>query len=396
MDASADPLALAAGLHRRGEDFALLYSSLKTSYSGERTLLAHGVAERVTGDDISLLPTHSSDAGTWYGWLGYGLRHKLEVLGADPPSFIELSPLCMTRFAQEQEFAFAPVLSSASHDNRNVVAALASNMTRAEYLRKVAATIECIREGKFYQANITRKFYGELMAGVLPDEIFSRLVAGSPAPYSAWLRAGDVHVLSSSPELFLRISPQGDMLTRPIKGSAPVQEPVELLRNSVKDKAENLMIADLMRNDFSRVAAPGSVRVSELFGVDSFATIHHMSSSIEAQLAKEHSVLDAIKACFPPGSMTGAPKIAAMRWCSHMEAVERGVYSGAIGWIAPDSCELSVVIRTLVIQGNRFEFQVGGGIVADSDPEAEWQETMTKARGIAAALGIGIDTLYAL
>jgi len=156
------------------------------------------------------------------------------------------------------------------------------------------------------------------------------------------------------------------------------------------------MITDLMRNDFSRVAKRGSVRVSELFGIDSFATIHHMSSTVEAELSEERSVPDAIQACFPPGSMTGAPKIAAMKWCSRMEAMERGVYSGALGWIAPDSCELSVVIRTLIIQGNRFEFQVGGGIVADSKPESEWQETLIKARGIAHALGIKEEALAAL
>ncbi len=390
------PIHTASALHLAGEDFALLLSSLRTSYSGTRSLLASGVAERIEGEDYSALRPALTQ-GEWFGWLGYGMRHATESLPKDAPSIISLPSLCMTRFLQMDEMTDAPdFFANAVYDKTSSVASLASSMTQIQYLDKVAATIERIRAGHLYQANITRKFYGTLRDDASPGEIFARLCRISPAPYSAWLKAGDVHILSSSPELFLRITPDGAMTTRPIKGSASIDTAPEDLRHSPKDRAENLMIADLMRNDFSRVAVSGSVCVSELFGVDSFPTIHHLSSTVEARLAPSYTVLDAISACFPPGSMTGAPKIAAMRWCSKMEGMERGIYSGALGWLRSDACELSVVIRTLVIQGNRFEFQVGGGIVADSDPASEWRETLTKARGIAGALGIEQEELAAL
>lgn len=388
-------LAHALRLHAHGEDFVLLLSSLRTSYSGERSLLAHSPVESITANRFVDFARRAGD-DLWFGWLGYALRHDTESLPVDAPSVIPLPALHMTRFAQVEEYPSQPMPAQEFGGDAAGVASFASNMSKAAYLDKVAATIEKIREGKFYQANITRKFYGELKEGFSVPDIFRRLCTASPAPYSAWIRMGDVHILSSSPELFLKITPDGGMFTRPIKGSAPISDAPEALRSSEKDRAENLMIADLMRNDFSRVAAQGSVKVSELFGIDSFTTIHHMSSTVEARLAEEKTVMDAVTACFPPGSMTGAPKIAAMKWCSAMEGMERGIYSGALGWIGANACELSVVIRTLVIQGNRFEFQVGGGIVADSTPEAEWRETLTKARGIASALGIEEGELAAL
>lgn len=390
-DDTASPLERAAHLHRVGEDFALLFSGLKLSYSGDRSLLAYNAAETITADRFDTIPTE----GQWFGWLGYGLRHDTEMLPHDRSSHISLPPLCLTRFNNVETFPHRKGHEEAP-EKKEWVATLSSNMTRTEYLEKVQATIEQIHAGNFYQANITRKFYGELKPGASPETIFRRLCSASPSPYSTWIRMGDAHILSSSPELFLKITPDGRMVTRPIKGSAPPSTQVAALQSSPKDRAENLMITDLMRNDFSHVARKGSVRVSELFGTDSFSTIHHLSSTVEAELAPEHSVRDAIRACFPPGSMTGAPKIAAMQWCSKMEGMERNVYSGAIGWIAPDACELSVVIRTLVIEGSRFEFQVGGGIVADSDAEAEWRETMTKARGITQALGIEEEHIASL
>src|SRR5262249_45812905 len=155
------------------------------------------------------------------------------------------------------------------------------------------------------------------------------------------------------------------------------------LAASEKDRAENLMIVDLMRNDLARSCEPGSVHAGQLFEVSSYATLHHMASTITGQKRQGLSTLDAVRHCFPPGSMTGAPKHRAMQWCLAHEGVQRGVYSGALGWFGGDgSCDLSVVIRTLVVQGNRFEFQAGGGIVADSEPLAEWRELLAKTRGI--------------
>jgi anthranilate/para-aminobenzoate synthase component I len=214
----------------------------------------------------------------------------------------------------------------------------------------------------------------------------------------------DASILSSSPERFLTVDATGHMISSPIKGTAPRFTDPALdassrtrLETSAKDRAENLMIVDLMRNDLSRSSKPGSVRVERLFEVSSYATLHHMASTITGQKRPDILTLDALHHCFPPGSMTGAPKIRAMQWCLEHERIRRGVYSGALGWFGGDgACDFSVVIRTLVTEGRRFEFQVGGGIVADSDPTEEWQETITKAQGICSALGVNIKSLEAI
>ena len=157
------------------------------------------------------------------------------------------------------------------------------------------------------------------------------------------------------------------------------------------------MIVDLMRNDLARSSEAGSVKVEKLFEVSSYKTLHHLASTITSQKRNNISTLDAVINSFPAGSMTGAPKVSAMKFCNRQEKIKRGVYSGALGWFGGDgSCDLSVVIRTLIIHGNKFEFQVGGGITSDSDPEKEWQETIIKARGIMTALGADIRVLEEL
>jgi para-aminobenzoate synthetase component I len=281
---------------------------------------------------------------------------------------------------------------------------LKSNLSRAEYETIVSRTIEQIRAGNFYQANITRKFYGSF--DHTPDswQIFEALCAASPAPYSAYIRHGSVAVLSSSPECLLTVDSRGTMTTRPIKGSARrgTDETSDAairdaLKASDKNHAENLMIVDLMRNDLSRVSEPQTVNVVEQSALYSYRTIHHLISTIQSKKLTHVGVYDAVRACFPAGSMTGAPKIAAIAWCEAQEKMERGLYSGAIGWFGGgNTCDLSVVIRTLIIDGECFEFQVGGGIVADSTPTDEWRETMTKARGIIAALGLREEDLARL
>jgi para-aminobenzoate synthetase component 1 len=277
-------------------------------------------------------------------------------------------------------------------------------MTRAQYEAKVAQIVRRIHAGELYQANLTRKFYGSFTDIPGSFALFERLCAASPAPYSAYIKAGDSAILSSSPERFLRIEPDGSVTTRPIKGSIGRSADAsadaaakQALAKSAKDRAENLMIVDLMRNDLARISIPGSVQVDGLFEITSHPHVHHMASTVSAHKEPHIPPLDVIKACFPPGSMTGAPKIRAIRLCTELERLERGVYSGALGWLGGDgSADLSVVIRTLILQGRRFEFQVGGGIVADSTPEGEWRETIVKARGIAGALGIPVERLEAL
>lgn len=413
-----DPMALAASVEE--DQWVLLYSGVQTHYSGRYSYLAHHLAESVEGDNFDALARVLSDdkgcmENAWFGYLGYGLKDRLETLPADT-SYLSYPKLCMMRFKSIYRFDHhtqtltrwsdgdIPLLKATTPKSLIyplAVSELSSNMDKDCYLNHVKTVIQHIHQGDLYQANLTRKFTGKFEN--IPDSfsLFAQLCSLSPAPYSAYIRNKDTAILSSSPELFLQVDAQGNMRSRPIKGtSARHDDPKhdiqsrQTLETSTKDRAENLMIVDLMRNDFSRACKAGSVETSALYEVTTHANVHHMSGTISGKKRGDVSTLDAVKYCFPPGSMTGAPKIRAMELCTSLEELERGIYSGAIGWFGGDgSCELSVVIRTLVMEGTQFEFQVGGGIVADSIPEQEFQETRDKARGILAALGLSIDVI---
>jgi anthranilate/para-aminobenzoate synthase component I len=416
------PLEAAAALTQAESCWALLYSGQQLVHTGRYSILALDARETVTGSDFAALAPklgtmQSPLDNAWIGYLGYELLHGLETLPRETRSHIVLPDLWFARFGLILRFDHrkkivkclrepgtpTPHWPPARPERQALphVKTLATPMTRARYLSLVAETRDAIARGDFYQANITRKFTGELDAPPDATGLFERLCDASPAAYSACIRMGDAYILSSSPERFLTVDASGRMESRPIKGTAPRLADAAAdsraraqLETSEKDRAENLMIVDLMRNDLARSCEPGSVHVDRLFEVSSYATLHHMASTISGQKREGVSTLDAVKACFPPGSMTGAPKYRAMQWCLAHEGIRRGVYSGGLGWFGGDgSCDLSVVIRTLVLQGNRFEFQVGGGIVADSEPEKEWQETITKARGICKALGLDVGML---
>ena len=423
----ADPIDYASALPENNNSWALLLSSMQVDFTGRYSFLAMKPKQTITDNNFaSLEAALSSDQGrftnSWFGYLGYGLRHDLEDLPKDTASYLSLPDMWMTQYCivlvfdhekqsilayveSESDATLIPAPSISSTLKQTVdLDRLHSNMTKADYLAKVATVKEAIYRGDLYQANVTRKFYGTFSETPSPLACFAALVAISPAPYSALLKCGDSYILSSSPEQFLTIDEKGQAETRPIKGSAPREGDLEAdrktrenLQKSEKDRAENLMIVDLMRNDLSRHCQPGSVKVDKLFDITSYATIHHMASTIRGTKQEHSAPIELVKGCFPPGSMTGAPKIKAMELCSALESQERGVYSGAIGWFGGDgSLDLSVVIRTIIMQGNRFEFQVGGAIVADSNPEDEWLETLAKARGVAAALNIPISKLAAL
>jgi para-aminobenzoate synthetase component 1 len=418
-----DPAGVFLTLSRQSSGpLAFLYSTQPTSYSGRYSFLAWDGAACVPQENwlaLEAMTRKLAPSGSGmpaFGYLSYEMLHQLENIPLCPLSPIFLPrlsfflPKKMLRFDHEarsvvalgEGAASALDLSAAEAEVFVDVATLASNMNAATYLKHVEATRAAIAEGQFYQANLTRKFYGSFEGIPEAAALFLKLQDVSPAPYGAYMRLpDDTHILSSSPELFFRASPGGLLETRPIKGTLKREgytdlEARALLLGSDKERAENLMIVDLMRNDLARVSKPASVDASRLFELDAFRTVYHLSSTVTAQLHAGTPYLEAVKAAFPPGSMTGAPKIAAMRWIAQREAMQRGVYSGALGWLAGDACELSVVIRTLLIQNERFEFQVGGGIVSDSEPEREWRETLAKARGIALALGISENELINL
>jgi para-aminobenzoate synthetase component I len=413
----SEPLAFAE--RYKGSDLALLYSGMREQQTGDTSYLFLEPIACVEPEELDafLDPIANDSLPDWIGYMAYEMQASTMH---SAPCIIDMPRLRFIRYKHMLRFDhtakkithFAreslplPVMpeNAITSPQSNKIQRLESNFTRAQYESSIQKTIEHIHAGDFYQANITRKFYGEFE--YTPDyfSLFVALTKASPAPFSAYIQHQGNAILSASPEAFLHVDSGGHITTRPIKGSARrgrTEEEDRIIRNALahssKNHAENLMIVDLMRNDLARVSLPQSVTVTEQSGLYSYTTIHHLISTIRAQKRDDASVMDIVRACFPPGSMTGAPKIAAMEWCATQEKMARGVYSGAIGWFGgKNTCDLSVVIRTLIMDGNRFEFQVGGGIVADSTPADEWQETMTKARGICLALGINEADLAAL
>ena len=266
-----------------------------------------------------------------------------------------------------------------------------SNFTDSSYLKTISKIKELIARGDLYQTNLTRKFFGEFKQKQNQQSAFKAFVdltKISPANYSSFSKLDENFIISSSPELFFQVKNR-KIISRPIKGTAPRgsdeksdrQNKLDL-KNSPKECAENLMIVDLVRNDLARICKAGSVVVKKLFKITTYKTIHHMSSEIHGELNQDCLSIDALKACFPPGSMTGAPKIKAMEIAAKEEKINRGIYSGAIGFIDQKSANFSVVIRTLILQGKKFEFQTGGAITFDSDPEKELAETYSKAKAL--------------
>lgn len=268
---------------------------------------------------------------------------------------------------------------------------LKSNFSIEGYCQAIQRAIDYIYAGDIYQVNLSQRFTGEFPGD--PAGLYRRLRSINPAPFAAYLNFDEVAVISSSPERFVKVT--NDLVeTRPIKGTRPrgktpeedraLQE--ELL-NSVKDRAELVMIVDLERNDLGRVCKPGSVEVTELFTLESYATVHHLVATVVGRLAKDKDLIDLLKASFPGGSITGAPKIRSMEIIEELEPTRRNIYTGSIGYLGFDgNMDLNIAIRTMVIKDRQVYFQAGGAIVADSVPEDEYQETLDKARAMIKAL----------
>jgi para-aminobenzoate synthetase component 1 len=275
---------------------------------------------------------------------------------------------------------------------------LRSSFTHRGYLDAVTRVREYIVAGDIFQANLSQRLEAPLEED--PWHLYRRLREVNPAPFAAYLDFEGVSVASASPERFLRVSPDGRVETRPIKGTrprgiSPLHDAAigQALQESEKDRAENLMIVDLLRNDLSRVCRPGTVRVPELFLLERYQTVHHLVSTVEGTLAQGRDALDLLAAAFPGGSITGAPKVRAMEIIAELEPSRRGIYCGSIGYLSVSGAmDTSIVIRTLVCGGGRVTCSVGGGIVADSDPESEYQETLDKARGLITALAGAVAT----
>jgi len=263
---------------------------------------------------------------------------------------------------------------------------------RAAYLKRIDECFDEINAGESYEICLTNMVTVHTQIDVLPT--FANLRRVSPVPFGALLDFGDVAVLSASPERFLSIDLHGTVEAKPIKGTRPRganaaedRALVEELRDNPKDRAENLMIVDLLRNDLNTVCSVGSVHVPKLFDVETYAPVHQLVSTIRGTLAPGRSAVDCIRAAFPGGSMTGAPKVRTMELIDRLEQGPRGVYSGALGWFSlSGASDLSIVIRTLVAAAGRVTFGVGGAIIALSDPDGEFDETVVKSRAMMTAL----------
>ncbi|OSQ37773.1 aminodeoxychorismate synthase component I [Thalassospira mesophila] len=276
-----------------------------------------------------------------------------------------------------------------------------SNFTRTQYENAVQRVKDYIFDGDIFQANLSQSFFAQYGQDQLCDPfgLYRRLSSLSPAPFGAFLDFGDVSILSNSPERFLKVGPDGQVESKPIKGTRPRgKTPVEDakfaqdLLLSEKDHAENVMIVDLLRNDLSRVCQPHTVDASNICQLESFANVHHLVSTVTGTLEGAKTAIDALVACFPGGSITGAPKIRAMEIITELENRRRSVYCGAIGFIGFDGVmDTNIAIRTLAVHNGRMAFNVGGGIVADSIPAHEYDETLSKAEKLMAALGISAE-----
>ncbi|MFT0533092.1 aminodeoxychorismate synthase component I [Castellaniella hirudinis] len=261
-----------------------------------------------------------------------------------------------------------------------------ASQTLAQYRLAIAAIRQGIARGDYYQINHTIALQLDWPAALPPDQAYHALIRQHPVAHGAFIQDGARQVLSLSPELF--VARRGNTLyTRPMKGTAPRHtDPIQdraagqALLRSEKNRAENLMIVDLLRNDLGRIATPGSVQVPALFDLEAYPSVWTLTSSIQAE-APGASLADILRALFPCGSITGAPKLAAMQAIRSLEGRRRGIYCGSVGWLAPDGdFSLNVAIRTLELHGRRAQFGVGGGIVFDSDADQEWQECHWKAR----------------
>jgi len=283
-------------------------------------------------------------------------------------------------------------------ENRRVL--LKSNFTPEEYIKAVDRVREYIAAGDVFQVNLSQRFEADLK--IPPYELYKRLRMVNPAPFASYLNFQGVTIVSASPERFLKV--QGDLVeTRPIKGTRPrgrdtVEDErlAQELTHSTKDRAENVMIVDLERNDLGRVCHYGTVKVAELAILETFPTIFHLTSTVVGRLRRGKSNIDLLKATFPGGSITGAPKVRAMEIIDELEPTRRSVYTGSIGYLSFNAdMDINIVIRTFLIKEGKAYFQVGGGIIYDSDSEAEYMETLDKAKALIQALQLAPEVVVA-
>ncbi|MBI2858391.1 MAG: aminodeoxychorismate synthase component I [Chloroflexi bacterium] len=421
--AGCDPFLI---LKSRGRSISLQKPGVELWQPGDPLDALREVLNRFSMSAVEGLPF----SGGVVGYLGYDLCHLMEELPSTAVDDLQLPDCCLGVYdlvlvfdhIDHQAFAVASGfpetrenerLSRAgerleqflswlgqSGDNDSVPdyhaespssLPLRSNFSREGYLRSVEKAKDYIMAGDIFQVNLSQRF--EAGIAIPPFDLYRLLRRVNPAPFACYFSAGDAIVAGASPERFLAV--RGSLVqTRPIKGTRPrSDDPIRdaalarELTSSSKDRAENIMIVDLERNDLGRVCRYGSVRVTETAALEKFPSVFHLTSTVEGLLRPGADRIDLIRATFPGGSITGAPKVRSMEIIDELEPTRRSVYTGSLGYIGFDGdMDLNILIRTFLIKGNRAYFQVGGGIVYDSKPEDEYEETLHKARALIAAL----------
>ena len=372
--------------------------------AGDRIVVAVEPEETVAASDVAAFDRLDAlTPGWWAGFVSYDLGRAVERVASRRAADAEAPPdLVLARFTTRAVLdpvtgevdivGHGPARSrletalQARPDPAQVGPAAVhwrSSLDRVEFEAGVEQILGLIRAGDCYQVNLTRRL--TCPTPVDPVGLFAELQRRNPAPYAALLRFDDLSVVSASPECFLRWRGR-DVTTRPIKGTGT--DP-GALRASAKDRAENVMIVDLARNDLGRVCEPGSIGVPSLCVVEAHPGLHHLVSTVQGRLREAVGVGALLHATLPPASVTGAPKPRVLQIIEDLEPVRRGVYCGAVGWIDTerDAGELAVAIRTFTVTGEATQLGVGAGIVADSRPDAEWAETELKAARLLAAAG---------
>ena len=368
--------------------------------------------ELIRRGEGSLLPF----SGGWIGFFSYDLGRVIEKLPSTARDDLLLPDIILCFYENAlivdeirgkvypvgDEDRLLKILSEEEHigDEGYYNTRVVSNFTKDGYIEAVERAKRYIVEGDIFQVNLSQRFEAPLPFS--PLVLYKRLRRINPAPFSCYLDYGDFQVVGSSPERFLKLDGR-KVETRPIKGTRrrglndfeDRALAMELLE-SEKDRAENVMIVDLERNDLGKVCEFGSVRVKELCILEKYPTVFHLVSTVEGVLREGLGPIDLIEACFPGGSITGAPKIRAMEIIEELEPTRRGIYTGSIGYISADfKMDLNIVIRTFVIKDGVAYFQAGGGIVYDSDPVSEYEETLHKAKALFEALGLKVETVEA-
>ncbi len=383
-------------LENQSEAWGYLAVGSRKSISFQNGVISikHGDnVSQVTGNPWEELEQFKKSSDWIFGYFGYDLKNNIEVLRSKNyddiklPDLYFVEPESLYRIdfkALNLEFIQGDLIDFDSFPDLEIprfdwVSPLKCKTQKPEYIRQIEQAKEQIFEGTFYEINLSRQQVAEYEGE--PLALYLQMRNRGPVPFASFMSFENTQICCASPERFLMKS-GNELISEPIKGTTSVDLPAEEIEEillSEKNRAENLMIVDLVRHDFNRVCKKSSVKVDPIFEIRPYSTVHHLVSTVRGDLKDDVSAVQAIKACFPMGSMTGAPKISAMKAIDDFENYKRGLYSGAIGYFTPDDdFDFNVVIRTGICKDTKCFYSSGGAITSDSDPEDEWEETRLK------------------